>query len=155
MPATHPYSGVAANTDVKTRTEEYRSFAELLRFLEEEHVFSRLIASNVQVVASDWDNAGDSSVIEIDVVLYDTPIVRYYKDGSFSVDNGGFNTPTTMNRINQFTPSWFWCCHMRKKLVTRAEHVATPYDFRNYGQGWKICTHDVRFPVNPAEGMVD
>jgi hypothetical protein len=146
MPARHSYSGIAANSDVKTQTEEYKSFPELLVFLQEQQVEARTLASNVLVRASEWDdNSGD--VTRIDIVLYDTPVVSYYRNGSFSVDNGGFNTPTTMNRINQFTPRWFWCNHIDKKLCARAVDVGGVTDFRRYGRGWKICTHDVRFPV--------
>lgn len=50
------------------------------------------------------------------VVLYDTEIVRYYADGTFSVDNGGFNTPTTRYRLDVVTPDWFWAFHERKRL---------------------------------------
>lgn len=146
MPATNPHSGIAANIDVKTHTEDYRSFSDLLRFLEEKEVFERKLASNVTVRAAKWtDDLGD--VDEIEIVLYYTPIVRYYADGTFSVDNGGFNTPTTSRRITQFTPRWFWAYHENKKLVARAEHCGLPKDFTRYGIDYVVCTHDVKFPV--------
>jgi hypothetical protein len=146
MPARHAHSGIAANSVVRTQTEEYKSFPELLSFLQEQQVEARTLASNVLVRASEWDdNSGD--VTRVDIVLYDTPVVSYYRDGSFSVDNGGFNTPTTMNRVNQFAPHWFWIGHIDKKLCCRAEDVGMEADFRRYGQGWKVCTHDVKFPV--------
>ena len=34
------------------------------------------------------------------VRLYATEIIRYYPDGTFSVDNGGFNTLTTKARLD-------------------------------------------------------
>lgn len=57
----------------------------------------------------------DSSA-QIDIILYDTSIIRYYPDGTFSVDNGGFNTPTTTERLSAVTPEGFWAYHHRKRL---------------------------------------
>jgi hypothetical protein len=92
-----------------------------------------------------------------EIILYRTPIVRYYPDGTFSVDNGGFNTPTTSSRVSQFTPDWFTGQHERKKLVTRVskwqditngEPVPQGAEvFKAYNQAWLVCTHDVRLPV--------
>lgn len=58
-----------------------------------------------------------------EVYLYDTPIVRYYPDGMFSVDNGGFNTPTTTERLMVLTPDTFVAFHEQKKLGLRTGSV--------------------------------
>jgi hypothetical protein len=50
------------------------------------------------------------------VWLYDTEIIRYYPDDTFSVDNGSFNTPTTSERLTAVLPSEFIAFHHRKKL---------------------------------------
>lgn len=75
----------------------------------------------------------------IAVVLYDTQIVRYYPDGTFSVDNGGFNTPTTSERIGAVVPDGFWAYHKQKMLGLH--HV----DFR--GVLWPL-DHTKR--INPT-----
>lgn len=40
---------------------------------------------------------------EIRVMFYDTAIVTYHQDGRVLLNSGGFRTPTTKSRINQFT----------------------------------------------------
>lgn len=57
------------------------------------------------------------------VVLYETEIIRYYPDGTFSVDNGGFNTPTTLYRLSAVLPPRWMVFHYRKqlKLIRLAE----------------------------------
>lgn len=78
----------------------------------------------------------------IELVLYRTVIVRYYKNDydrsldSFSVSNGGFNTPTTATRLRQFTPEGYWFWHHRKKLC---------------GVGGSDLNHDIRFRNNKQE----
>lgn len=36
------------------------------------------------------------------ISLHDTDIISVHKDGDITIDTGGFNTPTTRDRINQF-----------------------------------------------------
>lgn len=50
------------------------------------------------------------------VELYSTKIIRYYPDGTFSVDNGGHATPTTRERLQAIVPSGFLVSHHRKQL---------------------------------------
>lgn len=137
MPATHMYAGIPANMDIKV-VPGYRfdnfTFENLRSFLASApggSVDARLLASNVMVSVSYFD-ADMREPEAIDIVLYDTPIVRYYSDGTFSVDNGGYNTLTTARRITQFSPNGYWFGHQHKKLV---------------GAGKGECTHAVRFPV--------
>jgi hypothetical protein len=51
--------------------------------------------------------------------LYETDIITYYPDGTFVADNGGFNTPTTSTRCNQFGPEGWCFFHHNKKLTGR------------------------------------
>lgn len=85
----------------------------------------------------------------IAVVLYETDVVRYYPDGTFSVDNCGFNTPTTSSRVNQFTPAGYGFFHERKKLCTRWQPGdAMEPDFTRNGLKFVFCNHDIRLPVD-------
>lgn len=93
---------------------------------------------NLKAEISSWDDCmtflyedGDTSLLERElgphmkvtrelgycaVVLYATEIIRYYPDGTFSVDNGGWNTPTTLYRLSAVLPSGFGAFHHKKQL---------------------------------------
>lgn len=66
-----------------------------LRFKEHGVIYDYEIGPNMRVVFK-----ADCYAI----VLYDTEIIRYYPDGTFSVDDGGFPTPTTRERMQAFVP---------------------------------------------------
>jgi hypothetical protein len=51
------------------------------------------------------------------VKLYDTEIIRYYPDGTFSVDNGGFNTLTTTARLSAVLPDGYAPAYHRDKKL--------------------------------------
>jgi hypothetical protein len=55
------------------------------------------------------------------VELYSTKIIRYYPDGSFSVDCGGFATPTTRERLAAVCPDGCSPYFHRKLLGLRAD----------------------------------
>ena len=38
------------------------------------------------------------------IVLYNTEVVRFYVDGTIQIQNGGHQSVTTKDRINQFIP---------------------------------------------------
>lgn len=103
---THVHAGIAALPGIKTKAEFEASYEWCQGFLSGEP--ERNIASNVNIVRVNETMIG--------VRLYDTIIVQFYSDGTFSVDNGGYNTLTTAYRIDQFTPkTWrFW--HANKRL---------------------------------------
>jgi hypothetical protein len=61
------------------------------------------------------------------IVLYETEIVRYYRDGSFSVDNGGRATLTTMYRLCAVLPPPFSAYHHRKQLGLRADSLRVTF----------------------------
>jgi len=101
----HENAGIAATRFVKVKAE-IRSYSEAAAFLGE--ALERKVASNVMVVRKNKST--------IAIRLYDTDIIRYYADGRFSADNGGFNTPTTSTRCNQFGPLCWFFYHYKKEL---------------------------------------
>lgn len=109
---THNNAGIAATTTVKTKKDlvvnsfetAERAFFELS---EGSFRWEVNLASNVRLRRQPGYFA---------IVLYDTEIVRYYPDGTFSVDSGGFNTPTTANRVTQFTPDGWRGFNEKKQL---------------------------------------
>lgn len=141
----HPYAGIAANTYVKT-VDDFapQSFDDCASFANT-HEVNRIqsdpnewkIASNMRLrfhpggSPYDVDDKGEIPHC-FAIVLYDTEIVRYFMDDKFSVDNGGFTTPTSSRRISQFTPDGYNFYHHNKKLVM------------NFGT--EECTHERRFP---------
>lgn len=98
MRATHDYAGISANNRQIKARGEIHSFEDAERFLAGDQV--RTVASHVMVRKVDQDR--------IDIVLYDTAIITYYRDGSWTADNGGFNTPTTSARATQFGPGVYF-----------------------------------------------
>lgn len=106
MAATHDYAGIAANMHIKAKAE-INSWEDADEFLGKTES-TRQLASNVKVERDLEDT--------IHIVLYATRIVSYYPDGTFTVQNGGFNTPTTASRATQFSPEGYWFFHTNKKL---------------------------------------
>lgn len=126
MRATNAYAGIAASNFVKAKAN-IQSYAEAFDFLIGHD--TRELASHVHVRHAAYDRA------VIEVVLYETPVVTYYPDETFTVTNGGFRTPTTKTRINQFTPDGYQFAHDKKRLC-----VIEP--------GWRaVPAEGIRFPV--------
>ena len=115
---THQYSGIPANSTIK-QAGTVESFSDAVSFLA--GYDSRLLASNVMVRANREHEF-------IAIVLYDTEIIRYYMDGTFSVDNGGYNTPTTASRVTQFTLPGYSAYHAKKQMWLNGH--ATGHDNR-------------------------
>ena len=108
MTYSHYYSGIAANNPVKAKAE-VKSFEQAEAFLDGEE--EKTLASNVVVHLVENDG--------IAVCLYNTDIITYYPDGTFVADNGGFNTPTTSTRCNQFGPKEWYFFHEKGQLMGR------------------------------------
>lgn len=161
-------AGIAANNpvnmmwdlDITSYDEAQDMHDRMLEAVNNNHVgFDRFCGDKIRITK---DSRGNVYIVESDddvslakdergtfeIIFYDTCIVKYYADGSFSVDNGGFNTPTTSTRINQFTPRWFSVSHVDKKLVALAANVQRPSDFRAHSCGWYICNHDRPFAID-------
>lgn len=97
---THAYSGIYAGRFIKTEAEchtyeEYRAWLG--------SCWIRIIASNVVVR---WEHRYDV----VEVILYHTPILRFTPHDTFSAYSGGYETMTTVTRMQQFGPKGvgFW-----------------------------------------------
>lgn len=58
---------------------------------------------------------GDSG---IEIIHHNTAIVIFHADGSMTLDNGGYHSSTTTNRIHKFTPR-----HIRANIIKGWMHV--------------------------------
>lgn len=79
-----------------TLTAEIRSYDVAVRFLDGRE--TRKLGNNTYVEVPDY--ADDI----IGVRLHATVIVTYHRDGRIILNTGGWNTPTTRDRLNQLTP---------------------------------------------------
>lgn len=132
MQSTHGGYGIPANTRIKAKAEIH-SYADCVAFLDGDN--EKEVASNVTIVR----RAPDA----IAVRLYQTDIITYYADDTFSFTNGGYYTPTTSARANQFGPKGVWFSNVKMKLCAlcpsaRLNEVEMP---------------DLRVPVPQAEGQ--
>jgi hypothetical protein len=104
MSASHEYAGVAAwKFKLKAEIHSYDDAAVFMR----EHGsdgFAEL-GPHMTVIYEGHDADPDQGARTYAVELYSTKIIRYYPDGTFSVDSGGFNTPTTRERLNAVLPA--------------------------------------------------
>lgn len=80
------------------------------------------------------------------IVLYDTEIVRYYPDGTFSVDNGGFNTLTTTERLRTVLPPGFNCYHFSTAEIKGK--LGLTYKGSPYAQRRKTQTPGTLWPLD-------
>lgn len=148
---THVNAGIAANAKIKTwQDRTFESFEdcrdaywsangpehEKARWRERFGIKDLRIGSNVYLRPLQQDHLSGIPAAYA-IVLYSTEIVRYYADGTFSVCNGGYNTPTTSSRISQFTPPGFYVWHDRKKLVM--------FSMRNHDALTRDAKHSERF----------
>ncbi len=102
----HINAGIPATSFIKTKAP-IKSFTDAFNFLSGEK--EKKVASNVVV-----HKLKNSKSIAIK--LYGTDIIIYHSNGTFEADNGGFNTPTTSTRCNQFGPKDWTFFHHKKKL---------------------------------------
>lgn len=56
---------------------------------------------------------GDSGV---EIIHHDTAIVTFHADGSMTLDNGGWHTSTTTNRMHKFTPRHIWINNIKRRM---------------------------------------
>lgn len=113
---------------------EIHSYADARDFLRAKSFSGQYadLGANMAVVVSESRFGAEIYAVR----LYETEIIRYYPDGTFSVDNGGFNTPTTMYRLNAVLPEGWTANHHKKQLALR----------RNGGPWLEFwpCTHERR-----------
>jgi len=83
------------------------------------------VASNTRVhMGIDGDYA---------LVLHNTPIITWHLDGTITLNDGGWNKPTTYRRMNQFLPSgihiyrkdWNMEMNLKRKYIHNAKSVWT------------------------------
>jgi len=114
--ATHNNAGIPANSFIKAKAEIH-CFADALAFVQKQQTWGENLlplASNVVVYVV---KRRRGKPVSIAVRLYDTDIITYHANGTWEADNGGFFTPTTSTRCNQFGPYGFHFSHVNKKLV--------------------------------------
>lgn len=113
MPATHNNAGISASCYVDTkRGAKVQSFATALAFLRIETDQTRFSVGQEVQLAKRSPNlklrvvktADNGQPTEIGVVLYDTVIITYRNDETFTCNTGGFITATTATRMSQFSP---------------------------------------------------
>jgi hypothetical protein len=148
MTATHPNAGIAAwrvkLAAVIGSYDDCRTFIEGAGDEDNEDI-RRELGAHMYVIYRDGC-ADEGCPVDFEcyeVYLYDTPIIRYYPDGTFSVDNGGFNTLTTMYRLNVVLPDGWAAFHERKQLgLRRFDYGGEPYV---RAERFWPCTHERRF----------
>lgn len=152
MTATHDYAGISAwNFKLKAKVKSYEDAEQFARCHPTEVVGGLLWQEwdiSPQMILR-WDGEHDYWAI----VLYDTEIIRYYPDGTFSVDNGGFATPTTTERLQAVLPDGFHCYHFSTREIkgklglryTKGEE-STPYAKRR-----KVQSPDTLWPLDHSK----
>lgn len=124
MAATHNNAGIVASSFIATKKNaSVQSFSQALAFLHDQAGATQFkVGDEVQLAARSPNlrlrvmaiNPGPvppfGPVTEIGVVLYNTVIVTYRNDETFTTDSGGFATMMTCTRITQFTPAWADAC---------------------------------------------
>lgn len=138
MPATHDNAGIAAwRFNLKAEIGSYGEASSFLGGARDRQLGPNMVVREHSTSQS-WRDY-------IAVVLYDTEIIRYYADGTFSVDNGGHNTPTTRERLQAVAPDGFMVYHHDHKLGL----IYTP-DRRmgDHPRGAKSQGHSVLWPLD-------
>ena len=143
--ATHRNAGIAALGPINTKAEIH-SFQEAEVFL---GPLSAVPAGSVKEVARNVYVVRESEDT-IAIRLYNTIVIRYHRDNTFEVDNGGYNTLTTKNRINQFGPKgWFFWHHNKVLHGCHSETMDQDLKMYKYGEpmhfGEKWSIHGVLY----------
>lgn len=121
----HAWSGVAAwHFNLKAEIASYESARAFVRDNDPDHVCAELGPHMRVILLGDGhDFAEDVYAVE----LYDTEIIRYYPDESFSVDCDGFTTSTTRERLQAVVPAGY-------RVYFHASQLGLTYD--RAGIGW-------------------
>lgn len=126
MTATHYYAGVAAcNFKLKAEIKNYNQARAFVQENDPDCIMADLgpnmhvllLGDGHREVYKAFQDATENWGDIYAVVLYDTEIIRYYPDGTFSVDNGGFNTITTTERLQAVLPDGFCCYHFSTREI--------------------------------------
>jgi len=77
---------------------EIHSYDQALKALDAKHRNKDLVNLEYETRLIRKDNG------DLAVQLFSTEVVVYHKDGSITLDSGGYRTPTTKDRINRYSP---------------------------------------------------
>lgn len=143
------YAGIAAwNFKLKGEIHSYEQARAFVKENDPDGVMAEL-GPNMHVLLK-----GDGYLEREDiyvVLLYNTEIIRYYPDGTFSVNNGGHNTPTTSARLNAVLPDGFRCYHFSTREIKGKLgliHCKSPYDTTPFPKHRKVQTADTLWPLD-------
>jgi len=89
----------------------------------------RKLANNtyLEIRTPDWQSAPYGEGIDYAVRLHGTDVVTLHPDGSYTLDSGGWQTPTTKERINRFAPVAVWAVKRRWQIAPRREPGAAAF----------------------------
>lgn len=122
MIASHDNAGIAASRfNMNAQIASYEDCQRAMELLGDGNGFAK-IGPRMTLIFEGHDQDPDQASRTYAVELYHTKIIRYYPDGTFSVSNGGFATPTTRERLQAVLPEGFI-----------AYHHSTPYLKRRLG----------------------
>lgn len=83
-----------------------RNYNQLLDFLgERDHRTVPSIRATAVHIAPREENTG---MHDIAVSYHGTKVVTAHADGTFTLNSGGYRTPTTKDRINEYSPARVW-----------------------------------------------
>ncbi len=140
--STHNNAGIAAGFLRVRRDRELKDWDQVLAFVSEFGDGANVSDGTDKVKVHVRSRGEKGHPTSIAVRLYNTDIVTYYSDWTAECDNGGFDTPTTFSRLNQFGPRGYWFNHGGRKLYRFGMGVS--------GERGR-CEKGVRFPVGPKE----
>ena len=86
----------------------------------------RKMANNTYL---EWDDTTEGRVYHIR--LHRTRIISFYRDGTVELNTGGWQTNTTKDRINVFSPLRVW--QMNHVWYVSAPEIHQPIHFRELG----------------------
>lgn len=149
MTATHDNAGIAAwNFKLKGEVKSYEQARAFVRENDPNCIMAELGPKMHVLLLGDGHGYREDVYA---VVLYNTEIIRYYPDGTFSVDNGGHNTPTTTARLKAVLPDGFGCYHFSTREIKGKLglfHYESPYDTTPWPKRRKVQTGNTLWPLD-------
>lgn len=88
-----------------------RTYHDLITFEDAERIYATIRKPVTAAFGISGKRLAGSTILHmIDedtyaIRLYNTDIVKIHRDGTWSLATGGWNTPTTKERINRFSPA--------------------------------------------------
>lgn len=149
MTATHDNAGIAAwNFKLKGEVKSCEQARAFVQENDPDGVMAELGPKMHVLLLGDGHGYSEDVYA---VVLYNTEIIRYYPDGTFSVDNGGHNTLTTRERLQAVLPDGFGCYHFSTKELKGKlglTHFKRPFGQTSFPKRRKVQTADTLWPLD-------